>query len=126
MTESLGKLLTKLKSQPDNVNFNDVMTTIAANYDYTPTSFRNGQGDDLLVNREGDNEGSCKIFAFAQLQGLTAEETLACFGKYYRDDVLLHPQGVNHLNIRTFMRHGWNGIQFDAFPLALKKMPLTD
>ncbi|NNF96141.1 MAG: hypothetical protein HKM94_04340 [Halobacteria archaeon] len=40
-------------------------------------------------------------------------ETLACFGKYYREDVLQHPQGTDHLNIRTFMRHGWSGIQFE-------------
>jgi hypothetical protein len=30
----------------------------------------------------------CKIFAFAELQKLSKEATLSCFGAYYREEVL--------------------------------------
>ena len=50
--------------------------------------------------------------AFAQLHELDAARTLACFGRYYREDVLRHPDGSDHANIRTFMRHGPAGIRF--------------
>lgn len=109
-----------LKNEPDNVDFQDVMLTIAELYNYTPVQFSNGIGEDLLINHAGENEGSCKIFAFAQLHGLSKKETLACFGKYYREDVLQHPEASNHLNIRTFIRHGWHGIQFENTALRPK------
>ena len=120
MTLSVNKLLALLKSTPEEIEFQDVMTTIDKHYDYTPVQFSNGTGEDLLINHPGENEGSCKIFAFAKLHGLSEKETLACFGNYYREDVLQHPQGLNHLNIRTFMRHGWHGIQFENPALSPK------
>lgn len=120
MSFTLDNLLKSLKTHPEKIEFQDVMVTIAEHYNYTPVQFSNGTGDDLLINHAGENEGSCKIFAFAKLHGLSEKETLACFGKYYREDVLQHPQGLNHLNIRTFMRHGWPGIQFDNPALHLK------
>ena len=96
------------------------MLVIAAQYAYTPTRFTNGRGDDRIVNMAGENEGSCKIFALGQLLGLTQQQTLACFGRFYREDVLQHPQGDNHANIRCFMRHGWAGIHFDSEALVPK------
>ena len=120
MTATLDKLLARLKNNPEEIDFQAVITTIAENYDYTPTQFSNGLEHDRIINHAGENEGSCKIFAFAQLHGLSEHETLACFGRYYRQDVLQHPQATDHLNIRTFMRHGWSGIQFGNPPLALK------
>ena len=113
-------LLRLLQTHPDAVEFQDVMAVIAAQYDYTPTRFSNGLGDDRIVNAAGENEGSCKIFALGQLHGLTEQQTLACFGSFYRDDVLLHPQAVNHTNIRHFMRHGWAGIYFEGEALRPK------
>jgi len=65
----------------------------------------------------GSNEGSCKILAFAKMQKLTQEQTLALFGGYYRDDVLKHPNGDDHANIRNFMLCGWAGVSFDGEPL---------
>jgi hypothetical protein len=70
------------------------------------------------MNQAGSNEGSCKIFAFATTEGLSEAETLACFGKYYREDVLQNPQVSDHANIRTFMRHGWKGIRFEQSALV--------
>lgn len=111
---SLHTFFKKLTDEPEHIEFADVMATIADNYNYTPTAFTNGS----TTNAAGSNEGSCKIFAFAKLHNLSVEHTLACFGAYYREDVLQHPQASDHANIRQFMQHGWQGIQFDAEPLS--------
>ena len=111
---SIEELIKLIKTQPDNVEFDQVIDCVNDNYQYSPTHFTNGQGHDLVNNLSGSNEGSCKIFAFATLHGLNEEQTLACFGKYYREDVLDHPESNDHANIRTFIRHGWNGIQFEG------------
>lgn len=113
-------LLEKIRSQPATVEFSEVIEHIAQHYDYTPTRFSNGMAGDEVVSEAGNNEGSCKIFRFAQLNGLSEAETLACFGKYYRDDVLGSPDGSDHANIRSFMRHGWAGIQFDGEALRAR------
>jgi hypothetical protein len=117
---TLENLMTLLQTNPDSIEFQDVMTVIADGYVYTPTCFTNGFGDDLVVNAAGENEGSCKIFALGQLLGLSERQTLACFGKFYREDVLQHPEGADHSNIRTFIRHGWAGIHFDNQALVPK------
>lgn len=107
---TLSSFLQQLKTSPQTIEFNTVMNIINENYVYTPVTFNNGQ----LVNAAGTNEGSCKIFAFAQLHNLSEQQTLACFGKFYRDDVLLHPNSDDHGNIRTFIKQGWQGISFTA------------
>ncbi|MDT8404936.1 HopJ type III effector protein [Sulfuriflexus sp.] len=112
------ELIDKVRSAPAAVEFNEVMDCIAENYAYTPTRFTNGSGEDAAINETGTNEGSCKIFAFARLNKLNEAETLACFGKYYREDVLLHPEHTDHANIRNFMRHGWGGVHFDGPALS--------
>ena len=113
MTVSLTAFLEKIKAgQP--VSFQDTMTVIGEHYDYRPTRFCNGLGDDRVVNEPGTNEGSCKIFFFARLHDLSEPETLALFGEYYRDDVLADPDGKAHRNIRTFIQHGWRGIAFEG------------
>ena len=71
-----------------------------------------------MENAAGQNEGSCKILAFARLHQLTPEQTLHCFGGYYRKEVLGDPAGNSHQNIRQFMKTGWAGITFDYAPLA--------
>jgi hypothetical protein len=98
----------------ENIRFQDVIRAIDDNYDYTPTRFINGVGDDRLVNEAGTNEGSCKIFSFGRLHKLSRQQTLNCFGDYYRIDVLQEPNGTDHANIRNFIRHGWDGIVFDG------------
>ncbi len=120
MTVTLDNLLRRIKVNPESIEFHEVMAVIAENYDYTPTPFTNGVENDLLCNQAGENEGSCKIFAFAQLHGLNQHETLACFGQYYRQDVLQHPHRGDHLNIRTFLRHGWKGVRFASTALSAK------
>lgn len=114
----LEQLLERLRLNPESVEFEQVMETIAGHYRFTATGFRNGSTDDFVDNAAGSNEGSCKVFAFAQLHGLDMAQTLACFGRYYRQDVLQHPEGTDHANIRSFMRHGPAGISFAVAPLV--------
>ena len=118
---STQDLIQKLNDQPDGVSFNEVIDVIANNYSYTPTRFSNGIATDQTINEAGSNEGSCKIFAFAKLNGLDQQQTLNCFGDYYRHDVLGNPNGDDHANIRTFMRHGWAGISFEQDALSPNK-----
>jgi hypothetical protein len=115
---SMQVLLDSVRQKPDTLAFPDVIATIHAHYQYTPTSFTNGIGEHKLVNEAGSNEGSCKVFAFGRLQALTELETLTCFGQFYRD-VLMNPHGADHANIRTFMQYGWSGIRFDGEALSL-------
>jgi hypothetical protein len=113
---TLTSLLSLLSQSPETVSFDDVINVISDNYHYTATNFTNG----TLENKAGTNEGSCKIFAFAQINKLTKEQTLACFGHYYREDVLKHPQGSDHGNIRNFILSGWDEVKFDNRALVQK------
>ncbi len=119
-TMSLTAFLQRLRETPEQIEFADTIAAIESHYQYTPTAFRNGD----VENAAGQNGGSCKIFAFAKLQGLSQIETLACFGRYYREDVLQHPDASDHQNIRNFMRSGWSGIAFAAEALNAHRAPL--
>lgn len=109
-------LLTQLKTSLETIDFKEVIAYIDEHYDFVPTKFRNGN----TVNEAGENNGSCKVFSFAKLQGLSKEETLALFGDFYRNDVLQYPDGDDHQNIRNFQQFGWDGIAFDGNGLTKK------
>ncbi len=106
----------KLKKDPQEISFKDTMAVIEDHYLFEPVRFTNGR----LVNEAGQNSGSCKLFFFAKLHNLNKAETLACFGDYYRKDVLKNPIGEDHQNIRNFMHTGWEGIYFDTNALIKK------
>lgn len=108
-------LIEQLNTNPETLIFSDVIATIDAHYEYTPQTFRNGEA----TNAAGTNEGSCKVFSFAQLNGLEQEQTLACFAEHYRG-VLETPEGDDHGNIRNFMKTGWAGVRFDGVALREK------
>ena len=110
---SLTDFLSQLSLNADEVSFEQVMQVISDNYRYTQATFSNGD----TLNEAGTNEGSCKIFAFAKLNQLTEPQTLACFGRYYREDVLQNPQGSDHGNIRNFIKTGWQGVEFQSAAL---------
>ncbi|SMF57628.1 HopJ type III effector protein [Alteromonadaceae bacterium Bs31] len=105
-----------IQKTPEKIAFTDTIAVIEANYTYTPTAFTNGETE----NAAGTNAGSCKLFAFAMLQGFDQATTLACFGDYYRKDVLENPTGTDHANIRNFMRFGWDALSFEGEALAAK------
>ena len=113
----MKQFLKTLETAPDSISFNDTIGVIDEHYDFNPSAFRNGE----LQNEAGQNSGSCKIFSFAKLHRLTPQQTLHCFGSYYRDDVLKHPHGSDHQNIRNFIKTGWEGIVFEGDALTLKK-----
>ncbi|PKI16529.1 HopJ type III effector protein [Colwellia sp. 12G3] len=111
---TLANFITKLDTSADEISFEQVMQVISENYSYVPATFANGD----LLNEAGTNEGSCKIFYFAQLNKLTEQQTLACFGRFYRDDVINNPQGNDHGNIRNFIQSGWQAIKFKSIALT--------
>ncbi|WP_133469037.1 HopJ type III effector protein [Paraglaciecola marina] len=113
---TLENLLNQVKTAPTQVEFAQVMDVINNHYNYTPSQFSNGD----LTNLAGTNEGSCKIFYFAKLNQLTEAQTLHLFGTYYRDDVLKHPEGSDHGNIRNFMKTGWDGVDFEDTALEIE------
>lgn len=112
----LNDFLKQLNDTPDSISFDDTMAVIEANYTFSPTAFKNGNTE----NTANTNNGSCKIFAFGLLNNLSQAQTLACFGDFYRKDVLENPEGDSHQNIRNFMQTGWDGIKFAGEALSAK------
>ena len=110
------QLLRSLQDSPDEIEFNDVIELIDNTYEFTPVQFTNGD----LVNEAGQNSGACKLLAFAKRTRLNEQQTLYCFGSYYREDVLKHPENLDHPNIRNFIETGWQGVSFEQAPLKIK------
>jgi len=122
---SLASFLKKINNNIA-VSFDETIAVITENYRYQATEFSNGLNEHILINKVGTNEGSCKIFAFAQIHQLDQQQTLSLFGDYYRLDVLNDPQGAGHQNIRNFMKYGWGGISFKGEALtALSTLSLN-
>jgi len=113
---NIDNFLNKVKQNPELITFQETIEVIDSNYSFTPTTFKNGN----QLNNAGENNGSCKIFAFAKLNNLGKDATLSLFGSYYFDDVLKNPNGNDHQNIRNFITFGWDGISFDGEALELK------
>lgn len=112
----LTLFLNRLKKEPLSIEFQETISLIDSLYLFTPTTFKNGS----LKNEANQNNGSCKIFSFAKKHQLSKEETLYCFGKFYTEDVIQHPDKEDHQNIRNFIKTGWDGIQFESEALKLK------
>ncbi|TMM47045.1 HopJ type III effector protein [Colwellia ponticola] len=112
-TSHLTDFISQLSSAPEKVSFEQTMQVISEHYRYVPATFSNGD----LVNEAGTNEGSCKIFYFAKLNHLTEQQTLVCYGQYFRD-VLNNPTGTDHGNIRNFMVSGWSKLDFNSVALT--------
>lgn len=113
---TLTSLLNNIAEQADEYDYKDLIKFIDKHYIYQPSAFNNGS----LMNQAGENEISCKIFAFAKLHNLNKEQTLACFGQLYYQEVLQNPNAAGHKNIRQFMQTAWQGVQFQQQPLRHK------
>ena len=113
---TIKPFLEKLKKSPQIITFPGTIAVIEENYNFTPTAFKNGN----QYNAAGENSGSCKLISFAKLENLSKDETLACFGSYYFEDVVKNPEASDHQNIRNFMKSGWEGIQFENKSLTPK------
>ena len=97
------------------MKFEDLMSIIDQDYEYTPAAFSNGE----VENSVDENQGSAKLFCFAAVNQLSALETLHCFGQHYQE-VLNDPKGDSHANIRNFITYGWEGLKFES-PVLNKK-----
>lgn len=113
MRDELTTLLAGLKTNA--VQFAEVIIFIENHYQHQPTAFKNGE----WYNEASQNQGSAKIFAFAQLNELNKEDTLCLLAEHYHA-VLANPDGSDHQNIRQFMIYGWERIQFEGEALKLK------
>jgi hypothetical protein len=113
MEAKIVELLTKLKT--NSILFNDVISFIEQHYEHRPTAFRNGANS----NEATENQGSAKVFSFAKLNHLGKEDTLLLFAEHYQS-VRNTPDGSDHQNIRQFMLHGWDGIQFEGEALRAR------
>lgn len=99
----------------NTVTFSQVIEYIESRYQHQPTAFKNGH----TYNEATQNQGSAKVFAFAQLHNLSKEDTLYLFAEHYQS-VLDTPTETNHQNIRQFMAQGWPGIVFEGQALVQK------
>jgi hypothetical protein len=113
MKEQLTTLIKNLKD--NSITFKEVIGFIERYYQHQPTAFKNGEA----YNEATQNQGSAKVFAFAQLNNLSKEDTLFLFAEHYQS-VLNTPNGTDHQNIRQFMAHGWAGIAFEGQALVAK------
>ncbi len=113
MYASNSALLNALAQQ--KIDFKQVLNFIDARYDFTPTAFVNGH----QKNAANENQGSCKVFSFAQLNHLNPLDTLALFAEHYHT-VRDNPARTDHQNIRQFIHNGWQGIHFEGEALQPK------
>ncbi|KAA1247313.1 HopJ type III effector protein [Aquimarina sp. RZ0] len=112
---TISEFIDKLIANHQEISFQEIIETIDMHYNFTPTQFTNGNQE----NKAGENSGSCKLFSFAKLHNLNKEQTLLCFGDYYKG-VLNTPDGTDHQNIRNFIKTGWEGISFAKTTLSKK------
>lgn len=113
MEQQLNTLLNSLKQ--GSVAFKDVIAFIETYYRHQPTAFKNGDA----YNEATQNQGSAKVFSFAQLNNLNKEDTLYLFAEHYQA-VLDTPEAADHQNIRQFMAQGWPGVVFEGQALTAK------
>ncbi len=113
MKEQLTTLINELKA--NTRTFKQVLELIETYYQHQPTAFKNGEA----YNEATQNQGSARVFAFAQLNNLSKEDTLYLFAEHYQS-VLANPHGTDHQNIRQFIKHGWSGIAFEGHALLAK------
>lgn len=111
MKAQTQQLLADLKL--DTIKFGDVIAFIEQHYHHTPTAFKNGE----VFNESSQNQGSAKVFSFAQINELNEDETLSLFAEHY-NAVKASPDGVDHQNIRQFIANGWAGITFEGQALT--------
>ena len=113
MKDQLTTLINNLKN--NSIQFKDAIAFIESHYQHQPTAFKNGEA----FNEATQNQGSAKVFTFAQLNNLSEADTLHLFAEHYQA-VLATPDGTDHQNIRQFMKHGWQGIAFEGQALISK------
>jgi hypothetical protein len=111
--EALASFLAAIER--DSHQFAATLAFINQWYDFTPTAFNNGH----IANSAEQNQGSCRVLAFASMQKLSTAQALKCFGEHYRE-VQAAPGADNHHNLRRLQAEGLVDIHFDRPPLRRK------
>ncbi|KAL7467216.1 hypothetical protein ACHAXS_007471 [Conticribra weissflogii] len=119
-SEACQRFNANLEMSGDDLKFEEFIALCDEQYEAGLIEFKNGD----IVNMPGENEGSAKVLSYAALADFDKEMTLKLWGQYYRD-VLATPDGTDHLNIRNFMKYGWEGVDFYN-GIALTKKAVGD
>jgi hypothetical protein len=99
------------------MKFSDFIDLIAREYSFSNIAFENSG----VFNSKDENQGSAKVFCFGLMHSLSEREVIKCFGEHYQS-VLDSPQDQSsHLNIRSFMNSGWEGVTIDFAALTIKE-----
>ena len=107
--------LEKLKSGVQ-IKFSDFLELIEQEYTFSNIVFTNNG----LTNSKDENQGSAKVFCFGLMHSLDEKDVIRCFGEHYKS-VLESPEDLtSHLNIRNFMKMGWEGVSIDETALSVK------
>lgn len=107
--------LEKLKSG-EGMQFADFTDLIENEYNFTAVGFTNGD----LSNGDDENQGSAKVLCFGIMHELGENEVLRCFGEHYQSVLGSLADRTSHLNIRNFMRTGWQGVVIDPSALTVR------
>ena len=107
--------LNKVKSG-SLVKFSDFIELIDSEYHFSNIAFENGE----IINSKFENQGSAKVFCFGHMHSLSKLETLHCFAEHYQSVLQSPEDNSSHLNIRSFMKKGWEGLLLDFDALKIK------
>ena len=107
--------LIKLKSG-SSIKFSDFIELIDSEYYFSNIAFENGE----IMNSKFENQGSAKVFCFGHMHSLSELEALQCFAEHYQSVLQSPEDNSSHLNIRSFMEHGWEGLLIDFDALKIK------
>ena len=98
------------------MKFSDFLDLIDQEYTFSNIAFTNNG----LSNSKDENQGSAKVFCFGLMHSLDEKDVIRCFGEHYKS-VLESPKDVtSHLNIRNFLKMGWEGVSIDKNALSVK------
>ena len=98
------------------MKFSDFLDLIEQEYTFSNIAFTNNG----LTNSKDENQGSAKVFYFGLMHSLDEKDVIRCFGEHYKS-VLESPKDVtSHLNIRIFLKTGWEGVSIDKKALSVK------
>ena len=107
--------LKKLKSGVQ-MKFSDFLDLIESEYTFNNIAFENNGH----LNSNQENQGSAKVFCFALMHSLDEKDTIRCFGEHYKSVIESPEDVISHLNIRNFMKMGWEGVSIDKNALSVK------
>ncbi len=110
-----SQYLEKIRSESET-SFSDFIELIDNEYEFLNIAFENG----TIVNLINENQGSAKVFCFGHMHLLSEQETLKCFGEHYKSVLESPENSTSHLNIRSFIVNGWQGLLIDYDALTTK------